>query len=680
MAHNREAVRLIFQQLDPSKCGRVPRHVLEHILCHSLKFDAGAILDRFTCNASDDIAYLELIDWVYGDAMNTSVGKLPVEVATGKCYLQHERRPCQPHPRLPRPGRRSLLADALHESGFMLPKNAVAEALHESGLMLPTHAVALPEWLDMELFSTVTVAGKKALRAEPERARSREQSVEFSDLRSLNQPQALRGITVAHLKAFLVSHVQPKQAELGKRLTTREVVKELVIPLTAESKCQFTGLLPELFPQIEMPLTGHVVDYFVTHSWDHIFEEIVRELWMHFDDKDAVWFCALCLNQHRIEEELSHREVFAGALLAETTKAQILMLDSSMTVMKRLWVVFEIMRNLNANRDMIILPKHVLHDGAEAVSRLRIQLEHVQCYDPGDRDYILGELQKMPGAQRGINDKIRAAIQSAMLQDLLQSLGNTARVFQRHGRLADAEELFRDALRKSELGISQDVTARGCRKMRPKLIADLMGILYRKHDYDEVLRITNGLVDVPLTSDDAGLLTAVNVLGLTLAFLGRQGPSEKLFAALDSILHGTRDEWLVSGNLACVKQLNGELDKAIALSRAAWEKGAHMDSHHPDRLTAKNNAVVTMTHISVAYPELISDVLEDFRALCSVAERDRLSTSNVLSIAASLLHEVESGWVATLGEDHTSLQAIRRNLATLTRLAEQHPSRCCMDR
>lgn len=108
---------------------------------------------------------------------------------------------------------------------------------------------------------------------------------------TLNQ----NGIKVSLFKEF-VAHCG---RDLLKNLTTRQVCKEFLIPITSrqqpDQSCSFVEhLINERHDGVGRATV------FISHCWNSLFLDIVDTIEYHFqnDTETIVWFDLFCINQH----------------------------------------------------------------------------------------------------------------------------------------------------------------------------------------------------------------------------------------------------------------------------------------------------------------------------------------------------------------------------------------------
>lgn len=156
---------------------------------------------------------------------------------------------------------------------------------------------------------------------------------------------AERGVSLSFLCAFYDRFVRPLERNLGRRLSTAEVVSLVVVPATGSDKCRFADL-----PAPEGPGPANLWDpaaqdaplYFVSHAFGNPFALLVTSLSAHFAAAGAVpsevfvWLDVLAINQHDTNGELR-----GGSTLQRTidvSVATLVVLDREQRLpLTRLW-------------------------------------------------------------------------------------------------------------------------------------------------------------------------------------------------------------------------------------------------------------------------------------------------------------------------------------------------------
>jgi len=247
-----------------------------------------------------------------------------------------------------------------------------------------------------------------------------------------------RGITLAQLHQFAEDcrqSVQEKQLLDPREFLDREkrvvnprhnllldfdtapmwlVVDLFVKPATLDRQVPFVDVMAERWPHLGGPrLTTH----FVSHSWGQCFVEDLAAL-EFLGEYAAVWICSFALTQHGSRLELlDNSEVFAEALMAPTTMAQVIVLDQEVTALKRLWVLFEVLRAFECQKRLIVSPPDILTESRLMSSA--IQLESADATSATDKAYILREFEKVGLAE--VNNRIRETVESALLRCLRET-------------------------------------------------------------------------------------------------------------------------------------------------------------------------------------------------------------------------------------------------------------------
>jgi len=87
------------------------------------------------------------------------------------------------------------------------------------------------------------------------------------------------------------------------------------------------------------------------------------------------------------------------------------------TALKRLWVLFEVLRAVECKKQLIVSPPDILTESRLMLAA--IQLESADATSPADKAYILREFQKVGLAE--VNNRIRETVESALLRSLRET-------------------------------------------------------------------------------------------------------------------------------------------------------------------------------------------------------------------------------------------------------------------
>lgn len=191
--------------------------------------------------------------------------------------------------------------------------------------------------------------------------------------------------------------------------TTWSVVQLFVKPLTKDRKVPFVDIMAQRWPELGGPKR---TTHFVSHSWSGRFLELAESIEDLQETNVALWICCFALTQDEDKLELlDNSEVFAEALTASTTKAQVLVLDPKLDALKRLWVLFEILRADQHSKPLDIVPADVFAKTRLATGGA-VQLLEAKATNPNDQRYILDEIEKQ-GLDK-VNDRVQAALLNAL--------------------------------------------------------------------------------------------------------------------------------------------------------------------------------------------------------------------------------------------------------------------------
>jgi hypothetical protein len=87
--------------------------------------------------------------------------------------------------------------------------------------------------------------------------------------------------------AFTAHPSSPAHAQvLEARLTTGQVVSQIVVPATTAKRCRFTDLLAEAWRKPGGAVSSGRAFFFVSHAWARPFAELVEQLRHYFRSAD----------------------------------------------------------------------------------------------------------------------------------------------------------------------------------------------------------------------------------------------------------------------------------------------------------------------------------------------------------------------------------------------------------
>jgi len=187
------------------------------------------------------------------------------------------------------------------------------------------------------------------------------------------------------------------------------IVELFVKPVTKEDGVPFVDAMAKRWPDLGGPRQA---THFISHSWKQAFNEQLVTL-PRLGDDAVVWICSFAMTQHEERLELlDDSEVFSQALIASTTKAQVLLLDRELQALTRMWVLFEVLRGQQHNKVLEILPHDLLCK--TRLMNCAIELERASCTSDEDCKYIRAQLEAVGLAS--VNERVREAVLHAMVQ------------------------------------------------------------------------------------------------------------------------------------------------------------------------------------------------------------------------------------------------------------------------
>lgn len=179
-----------------------------------------------------------------------------------------------------------------------------------------------------------------------------------------------KGFSLRQLLAFVDRHCH-REGLIGFRSTTAEVVKQIIIPQTAERMCCYADVLPG-GPQIPETL--------MSHWWGNIFLDLVKSICQHAAQKTELfaemyteeelkktyWLCIFGVNQHRSICGTKFNPCACRApkrltgfgcqmdkfsLMMKNIPRHALALDPQLKTLTRVWVLSEINEAMGVEKD-----------------------------------------------------------------------------------------------------------------------------------------------------------------------------------------------------------------------------------------------------------------------------------------------------------------------------------------
>eukprot|EP00930_Biecheleria_cincta_P049168 TRINITY_DN3440_c0_g2_i1.p1 TRINITY_DN3440_c0_g2~~TRINITY_DN3440_c0_g2_i1.p1 ORF type:complete len:434 (-),score=82.14 TRINITY_DN3440_c0_g2_i1:312-1613(-) len=228
--------------------------------------------------------------------------------------------------------------------------------------------------------------------------------------------QKCEGLGIQDTRQFLDREKRCANPDYKRQLVFDKAPTWLVVELfvkaeTHDGHVPLVDMVQYLWPDLGGPAT---TTHFVSHSWSQILMEDVAAL-QNISADAYIWMCCFSLTQHQDRLELlDDNEVFAEALTSPTTMGHVLILDSDQSALRRMWVLFEIIRAHEVSKPMQIVPPGLLC--SSRLMRCAIEVDRASCSKQSDEDYIRSQMQS--AGLSNVNAHVRAAVRNA-LQELL---------------------------------------------------------------------------------------------------------------------------------------------------------------------------------------------------------------------------------------------------------------------
>lgn len=303
---------------------------------------------------------------------------------------------------------------------------------------------------------------------------------------------------------------------------------------------------------------------FVSHVYDYPYLDVVGALrsWQHRQPADSgpfyYYFDLFVVNQHGgvnvSFEEL--RDTFAGGVLS--AGRTVLVLDEHASAMQRLWCVFEILTTIE-NRvalEVAMAPDHaaafrvqLLHDCGSVVRRtMSVDSAKARAFKPSDEANIRRVIESRTGYLEtskivvGAMKDWMVAEGRAALAEMTDSAeratsvlwGNLASILFEHGKLDEAEPMFRAALsaRRLKFGSYKPETI--------SVITNLSILLkYRRHfeEAESLAREAVSLNTIALGPFDESTLVCRSNLAQVLRAAGKLVEAEPIYREVFETSH-----------------------------------------------------------------------------------------------------------------------------------------------
>jgi len=362
-------------------------------------------------------------------------------------------------------------------------------------------------------------------------------------------------------------------------------------------------------------------------------------------------------------ELLDDSEVFAEALTARTTQAQVLVLDTDLQAFTRMWVLFEVLRGHQAGIPLQISPPDLL--AQSRLSESSIELTRAHCTDARDEAYIRREISKV--GIKNVNSTVREAVVRA-LADLVstaemehgetdpatvRSRSNLAVVLAKQGKYKEAEMEHRLAL---QIQLNEEVREHQAQEqaLQVAMTRNNLGTVLRaqgKYSDAEVHhRRALAIRERHLGKEHPDVATSHNNLGGVLSDQGKYLPAMKhLRQALEQRL--------------CDPSM-GENDPHVATSRSnlalvLWKLGRDADAEKEHRLAL----AIRRSRLGEEHP----DVATSYSNLGTVLYAQKRYPEAEKQYRLALRIRVEQ-----LGEQHPKVASSRGNLGQVLHVQKRH--------
>lgn len=260
------------------------------------------------------------------------------------------------------------------------------------------------------------------------------------------------GVTPAFLQEFRATH-----AARLRGMTTAEVCREIVKPLTADAGCSYCELLQaqghaEVLPAYTL----------VSHAWCNRFLDLVETLLRRFEGagKIVLWIDIFSFNQHAAAK-------LPGALIENSlthfnSTVMILSPPDNPTCFSRLWCLFEAYCCIEGRGKFeIIVSDDETFIEAMKCGKIRKQIEsidivHAFASDEEDKKIITEDIQATVGFE-AFNSFVKDALRDVVIEKLQRAVDSTSddgldflalytelgRLFVARHRYDDAEAVFK---------------------------------------------------------------------------------------------------------------------------------------------------------------------------------------------------------------------------------------------
>ena len=222
------------------------------------------------------------------------------------------------------------------------------------------------------------------------------------------------------------------------KFPTREVLYNVIVPLTSELRCRFT----------ELPLfagSGVVgrASIFLSHCWGAPFGDMIAAVSEGRDGKEIVWLDILTVRQWPTTKNDLNFEVVIAACplfvavcpsLPEVVHSDTAITALPATVMAkipffRVWCLYETFYAAHFNKQIVVrggchqvdpaTGKHRFVANTLMLEKMAatIDIAAAAATNPADRDMIFRKIEGFPGGLQGMNHKVRSVVYRAYVND-----------------------------------------------------------------------------------------------------------------------------------------------------------------------------------------------------------------------------------------------------------------------
>ncbi|GIL83783.1 hypothetical protein Vretifemale_12537 [Volvox reticuliferus] len=251
-------------------------------------------------------------------------------------------------------------------------------------------------------------------------------------------------VSLAWLQQFV------KEYEVsGKKMTPAGIVKEIILPATAERRCSYADMMLDGPDDLREHVSQGRPFYYVIHSWSRPLSETLKMLTCHFgksqqrlwrrseddsralsylDDKTTfLWIDIFAVNQHNIvisqddDDDDDNRPLLLGKLrdVVQNATCALMVLDAKGSILTRLWCLYEAWLAGTSGREKLRLLSYgiILTDGLQKMFS-DIDFRRAVTTLTADRENLLSSISTGGnGGFDAVNMELRQALfRAAILQ------------------------------------------------------------------------------------------------------------------------------------------------------------------------------------------------------------------------------------------------------------------------